>query len=111
VPGSQKELRYPGPEDHYFEHCERITGEPGDVALFYGLTWHCAAPNHAHHDRSAILILCLRKWVKPMEDTSAALPQKFLDAASPDLRQLPGLNYSYPEVLDSARAGNTEGQQ
>ena len=111
LPGSQKELRYPVAEDGFFEACQRMTGEPGDVALFYGATWHCAMPNHADHERSAILIQYLPKWVKPMEDMPAALPQDFLDKASPDLRQLLGMNYPYPEVLDNARAGNTEGRQ
>ncbi|WP_114390625.1 phytanoyl-CoA dioxygenase family protein [Notoacmeibacter marinus] len=111
LPGSQKELRYPTSEDRFFERCERMTGEPGDVALFYGATWHCAMPNRADHDRSAILIQYLPKWVKPMEDMPAALPQSVIDEAQPDLRQLLGLNYPYPEVLDAAKAGNTEGRQ
>ncbi|MGB7261924.1 MAG: phytanoyl-CoA dioxygenase family protein [Albidovulum sp.] len=111
VPGSQKELRYPGPEDRFYERCEQMTGDPGDVALFYGVTWHCAMPNRANHDRSAILIQYLPKWVKPMEDMPAALPQAFLDGASADMRQLLGLNFPYPEVLDTARAGNTEGRK
>ena len=110
VPGSQKELRYPGPEDGFFEKCERMIGEPGDVALFYGVTWHCAMPNRSDHDRSAVLIQYLPKWVKPMEDMPAALPHEFLEVASPDLRQLLGMNYPHPEVLDAARAGNTEGR-
>ena len=110
VPGSQRELRYPTADDHFYERCEQMTGEPGDVALFFGVTWHCAMPNRANHDRSAVLIQYLPKWVKPMEDMPAALPQSFLDAASPDMRQLLGMNYPYPEVLDAAKAGNTEGR-
>lgn len=110
VPGSQKELRYPTAEDRFYERCEQMTGEPGDVALFYGVTWHCAMPNRADHDRSAILIQYLPKWVKPMEDMPSGLPHAFIEAASPDMRQLLGLNYPYPEVLDAARAGNTEGR-
>ncbi|MEL6235886.1 MAG: phytanoyl-CoA dioxygenase family protein [Pseudomonadota bacterium] len=110
VPGSQRELRYPGEADGFFDRASRMLGEPGDVALFYGAAWHCAMPNRAAHDRSAVLIQYLPKWVKPMEDMPAALPQAFLDAASPDLRQLLGLNYPYPEVLDAAKAGNTEGR-
>jgi Ni,Fe-hydrogenase I small subunit len=35
----------------------------------------------------------------------------FIDAASPDMRQLLGLNYPYPEVLDAAEGGNTEGRR
>lgn len=111
VPGSQKELRYPTPEDRFYEKCERMTGKPGDVALFYGATWHCAMPNRADHDRSAILLQYLPKWVKPMEDMPAALPQAFIESASPELRQLIGLNYPYPEILDSVKAGNTEGRK
>lgn len=111
LPGSQKELRYPTPEDNFFDRCTQMTGEPGDVVLFYGVTWHCAMPNTSDHDRSAILIQYLPKWVKPMEDLPAALPQTFLDAASPEIRQLIGLNYPYPEVLDAAKAGNTEGRR
>ncbi len=111
VPGSQKELRYPTQDDNFFDRCERMTGEPGDVALFYGVTWHCAMPNKADHDRSAILIQYLPKWVKPMEDIPAALPQDYIDRASPDLRQLLGLNYPYPENLDEAGAGNAEGRR
>ncbi|MEM9048008.1 MAG: phytanoyl-CoA dioxygenase family protein [Pseudomonadota bacterium] len=110
VPGSQRELRYPTEADRFFARCARMEGAPGDVALFYGVAWHCAMPNRADHDRSAVLIQYLPKWVKPMEDMPAALPQAFLDAASPDLRQLLGLNYPYPEVLDAAEGGNTEGR-
>ena len=110
VPGSQRELRYPGDSDRFFERCERMLGGPGDAVLFYGAAWHCAMPNNSDHDRNAVLIQYLPKWVKPMEDMPAALPQSFIDAASPDMRQLLGLNYPYPDVLDSARAGNTEGR-
>ena len=110
LPGSQKELRYPTAEDKFFERCEQMVAESGDTVLFYGAMWHCAMPNHSDHDRSAILTQYLPKWVKPMEDMPAALPQTFLNAASPDMRQLLGLNYPYPEVLDGAKAGNTEGR-
>lgn len=110
LPGSPKELRYPTPEDRFFERCERMTGDPGDTVLFYGVTWHCAMPNTSDFDRSAVLTNYLPKWVKPLEDMPAALPQSFMDAASPDIRQLLGLNYRYPEVLDAAKAGNAEGR-
>ncbi len=110
VPGSQRHLRYPTEDDDFHGRAERMTGEPGDVALFFGATWHCAMPNRSDHDRSAILIQYLPKWVKPMEDMPAALPAGMIDGASPDLRQLLGLNYPYPEVLDTAAAGNTVGR-
>ncbi|MEM9205168.1 MAG: phytanoyl-CoA dioxygenase family protein [Pseudomonadota bacterium] len=110
VPGTQKELRYPTEADNFYERCEQMVGEPGDVALFFGAMWHCAMPNKSDFDRSAVLIQYLPKWVKPMEDMPAALPEDLVGAASPDLKQLLGLNYPYPEVLDAAAAGNTEGR-
>ena len=110
VPGSQRELRYPTEADNFFDRCEQMLGEPGDAALFYGVAWHCAMPNNSDHDRNAVLIQYLPKWVKPMEDMPAALPEAFVQSASNDMRQLLGLNYPYPEVLDAARAGNTEGR-
>ncbi len=110
VPGSQKTLRYPTEADGFHLRSKRMLGMPGDTVLFYGATWHCAMPNHSAGDRNAVLIQYLPKWVKPMEDMPAALPASFLEAASPDMRQLLGLNYPYPEVLDAAAAGNTEGR-
>lgn len=111
VPGSQRELRYPDAEDRFHERCERMLGEPGDAVLFFGAAWHCAMPNRSSHDRSAVLINYLPKWVKPLEDMPAALPQETLDSATPELRQLLGFDYPYPEVLDTAEAGNTEGRR
>lgn len=111
VPGTQKELRYPTSEDRFFERCERMLGVPGDTVLFYGAAWHCAMPNRSEHDRSAILINYLPKWVKPLEDMPAALPGEFLDAAGADMRQLLGFDYPYPEVLDASEGGNTEGRR
>lgn len=111
VPGSQRHLRYPGPEDDFFGAAERMTGMPGDAVLFFGAAWHCAMPNRADHDRSAILIQYLPKWVKPMEDLPAALPAGFAEAASDDVRQLIGLDFPYPEVLDQAAGGNAEGRR
>lgn len=110
VPATQHELRYPVESDRFYEHCERMLGEPGDTVLFFGAVWHCAMPNLSQQDRSAILIQYLPKWVKPMENMPAALPAEFIAQASPDLRQLLGLDFPYPEILDSARAGNAEGR-
>ncbi len=110
VPGSQIELRYPGETDRFFERCERMLGKPGDTVIFYGAAWHCAMPNNSTHDRNAVLTNYLPKWVKPLEDMRAALPEAFLENASADVRQLLGFNYPYPEVLDAAQAGNAEGR-
>ena len=88
-----------------------MLGEPGDTALFYGVAWHCAMPNNSDHDRSAVLINYLPKWVKPLEDMPAALPPQFVADASPMLRQLLGLDYPYPKVLDADAGGNAQGRR
>jgi ectoine hydroxylase-related dioxygenase (phytanoyl-CoA dioxygenase family) len=110
VPGSQRQLHYPDESDRFFERSQRMLGEPGDTVVFFGAVWHCAMPNRSQQDRSAILIQYLPKWVKPMEDLPAALSPGFVERASADVRQLLGLNYPYPEVLDEARGGNAEGR-
>ena len=86
-----------------------MTGAPGDTVLFFGAAWHCAMPNASDHDRNAVLINYIPKWVKPLEDMPGALPASFIDGASPAIRQLLGLNYPYPEVLDRADAVNAAG--
>lgn len=111
VPGTQKELRYPTEADNFYDKCERMLGEPGDVALFFGAAWHCAMPNTSNIDRSAVLINYAPKWLTPIEEMHAALPDGFLDAASDDLRQLLGLKYPHPQSFDEAEARNTIGRK
>ncbi|WP_179380725.1 phytanoyl-CoA dioxygenase family protein [Jannaschia marina] len=110
VPGTQKELRYPTEADDFHGRAERMLGDPGDTILFFGAAWHCAMPNRSDHERCAVLTNYLPKWVKPLEDMPGALPADFLAAAAPDLRQLLGFDYPYPEVLDTAAAVNAEGR-
>ncbi len=111
VPGSQKELRYPTEADDFYSKCERMLGEPGDVALFFGAAWHCAMPNRSDIDRSAVLINYGPKWLTPIEEMHAALPEGFLNHASDDLRQLLGMNYPHPQAFDAAEARNTIGRK
>ncbi|WP_298436323.1 phytanoyl-CoA dioxygenase family protein [uncultured Jannaschia sp.] len=110
VPGTQTALRYPGPEDDFHGRAVRMIAEPGDTVLFFGAAWHCAMPNRSDHERCAVLVNYLPKWVKPLEDMPGALPAAFLDGASRELRQLLGFDYPYPEVLDRADAVNAEGR-
>ncbi|MEM8788774.1 MAG: phytanoyl-CoA dioxygenase family protein [Pseudomonadota bacterium] len=110
APGTQKALRYPTEADDFFGRCARMIGDPGDTVLFFGAAWHCAMPNRSAHDRNAVLINYLPKWVKPLEDMPGALPRAFVETASAELRQLLGLNYPYPQVLDAADAVNAEGR-
>ncbi len=113
MPGTQKHLRYPNEAEQksFYDTCSRMIAEPGDTVIFFGAAWHCAMPNKADHDRNAVLINYLPKWVKPLEDMPSALPDSFIQAASPDIKQLLGLNYPYPEILDQADAGNAAGRK
>lgn len=98
APGSQDQLRYPVPEDDFFGRCIRLTGEPGDVVLFYGAAWHCAMPNRSKGSRTGILVEFLPKFVKPIEDMLTGLDKDFLDGASPQMRQLLGFRYPWPST-------------
>lgn len=113
MPGTQADLRYPSDSEQaaFYDNCARMIGDPGDTVLFFGAAWHCAMPNRSDHDRNAVLINYLPKWVKPLEDMPSALPASFIDAASDDIRQLLGLNYPYPEILDQAAATNAAGRK
>src|SRR5258708_5453678 len=66
--GSQKELRYPEESDRFFERCDRMEADPGDAIPGFGATSRCSMPNESEHDRSAVLIAYLPKFVKPLED-------------------------------------------
>jgi ectoine hydroxylase-related dioxygenase (phytanoyl-CoA dioxygenase family) len=113
MPGTQRNLRYPTPDEQkdFYANCARMTGQPGDTVLFFGAAWHCAMPNTSDHERNAVLINYVPKFVAPLEDMPGALPPSFIDNASPMMRQLLGLNYRYPEVLDTADAVNAEGRK
>ncbi|MEJ6403348.1 phytanoyl-CoA dioxygenase family protein [Yoonia sp. 2307UL14-13] len=113
MPGTQKELRYPDEAEQkaFYDGCARMLADPGDTVVFFGAAWHCAMPNKSDHDRNAVLINYLPKWVKPLEDMPGAMPPDFIDAASDDIKQLLGLNYPYPEVLDQAAAVNAAGRK
>ncbi len=98
APGSQKTLRYPTSEDKFHENSIRLTGEPGDVALFFGAAWHCAMPNRSDRGRTGILVEFLPKFVTPIEDLLTGLDPDFEASASSVMRQLLGFNYPWPST-------------
>ncbi len=110
VPSSQGDLRYPGDEDAFAEHAQRMTGSAGDVVVFNGMVWHCAQPNRSSGDRTALLIQYLAKFVKPMEDQLRGVRAEVVERATPQLRQLMGMDYPYPQIMDDAQAINAEGR-
>ncbi len=106
LPGSQGTLVYPETEDRerFFAECERMIADPGDCLIFNGMVWHCAMPNTSEHNRTAILIEYLAKFVTPLEDQKAGVRQEVVDRATPLLRQLMSLTYPYPKLFDEAEA-------
>ncbi len=110
VPGSQRALHYPDENDRFFENCERMTGDPGDLVFFFGAAWHCAMPNNSSQDRTGLLIEFLPKFVKPVEDMLTGVDEAFLAGAGEEIRQLLGLNYPYPQLFDQSEAKNEIGR-
>lgn len=112
LPGSQTDLRYPTVDDrdHFHENCSRMSGDPGDAIIFNGMVWHCAMPNHSDHDRSAILIEYLPKFIIPLEDQLSGVPQNVIDRGTPLLHQLIGIGRPYPKLFDEADGVNTIGR-
>jgi ectoine hydroxylase-related dioxygenase (phytanoyl-CoA dioxygenase family) len=97
-PASARALKYPTSEDRFFDDYEQMLGDPGDLILFYGLTWHCAMPNRSDAGRIGLLIEFLPKFVKPVEDMLTGLGDEFLERASPIVRQMLGLDYPWPST-------------
>lgn len=110
--GSQGELLYPATEDRdrFFAECGRMSGDPGDAILFNGMVWHCAMPNNSDHDRTAILIEYLAKFVTPLEDQKSGVRQEVIDRGTPLMHQLMSLTYPYPKLFDEAEGINTIGR-
>ena len=67
IPGSQRNLHYPNKEDD-FSNLQQMLGKPGDLVFFNGNCWHGAMPNKSDHQRAALLIEFLPKYIKPVED-------------------------------------------
>jgi hypothetical protein len=67
-------------------------------------------PNHSTADRTGVLVEYLAKFVTPLEDQKRGVRQEVVDRASPMLRQLMGLDYPYPTILDEVEAGVAYGR-
>ncbi len=110
--GSQGELLYPETSDRerFYADCDRMSGDPGDAIIFNGMCWHCAMPNESDHDRSAILIEYLAKFVTPLEDQKSGVRQEVIDRGTPLLHQLMSLTYPYPKLFDEAEGKSLIGR-
>lgn len=103
APGSQVYDRRPTKEE-FDRLCVQATGPAGSVMLMTGLLWHRAGDNHTDTPRVGILSQYLAKFVKPMEDVVRGLSPELIERANPTLRALMGIDYPYPQVLDTTRA-------
>jgi len=112
LPGSQADLNYPAQEDRdgFFANCDRMSGDPGDAVLFNGMVWHCAMPNLSDHNRSAILIEYLPKFIIPLEDQLSGVPEQVVARGTPLFHRLIGVGRPYPKLFDEAEGKNTIGR-
>lgn len=87
-----------------------MSGDPGDALIFNGMTWHCAMQNNSDHDRTAVLIEYLPKFVIPLEDQLSGVTQDVLGRATPLMNRLIGVGRPYPKLFDEAEGTNTIGR-
>jgi len=108
IPGSQKNLHYPNKDDD-FSNLQQMIGKPGDIVFFNGNCWHGAMPNNSNHQRAALLIEFLPKYIKPVEDLVSYLDDDFKKNSPERIKQLLGLNYEYPKIMDTSKSVNQIG--
>ena len=77
--------------------------------FFNGNCWHGASSNKSNHQRAALLIEFLPKYIKPVEDLVTYLSEDFKNNSNPKVRQLLGLNYEYPKIMDASKKTNNIG--
>ena len=90
-------------EDEFWPNMIQTTGKAGSVMLMTGLLWHGAGANKTKIPRVGILGQYLPKFVKPMEDQLASVDMKIIKKSNKKLKDLLGVGYPYPQVLDTAK--------
>ena len=108
IPGSQKDLHYPNKNDD-FSNLQQMIGKPGDIVFFNGNCWHGAMPNKSDNQRAALLIEFLPKYIKPVEDLVTCLNDEFKENCPERVKQLLGLKYEYPKIMDKSKSVNKIG--
>ena len=102
APGTQLRGYFPK-EDEFWPNMIQTTGKAGSVMLMTGLLWHGAGANKTKRPRVGILGQYLPKFVKPMEDQLASVDMSIISKCSKRLKNLLGVGYPYPQVLDTAK--------
>ena len=108
IPESQKKLHYPNQNDD-LTNKQQMVAKPGDLVFFNGNCWHGASPNKSDHQRAALLIEFLPKYIKPVEDLVSYLDEEFKKNLKNKVRKLLGLNYEYPKIMDVSKKTNNIG--
>ena len=108
IPGSQKELHYPNKNDD-FSNKKQMLAKPGDLIFFNGNCWHGAMPNKSDNQRAVLLIEFLPKYIKPVEDLVSYLSDSFKKTCPDKIKQLLGLKYIYPKIMDVSKSVNNIG--
>ena len=101
-PGTQLRGYFPK-EDEFLPIMKQTTGSAGSVMLMTGLLWHGAGSNKTNKPRVGILGQYLPKFIKPMEDQLASVDMKIIKKCSKKLKNLLGVGYPYPQVLDGSK--------
>ena len=105
APGTQLRGYFPK-EEEFWPIMKQTTGKAGSVMLMTGLLWHGAGSNKTKRPRIGILGQYLPKFVKPMEDQLASVDMKVIKKCNKKLKNLLGVGYPYPQVLDTSKNAN-----
>lgn len=92
VPGTQTSCLPPDPIQ-FAEKAEKIIGKAGSVVISHGLCWHDTAPNLASAPRVSLLGNYNPKFIHPIQDPMRDVQQAVIDRATPQLKQLLGLEF------------------
>ena len=108
VPGSQKLARWPDPDEFQRRHI-RATMRPGTLLLFPALLWHAGQANRSEKSRATLLGSYTIKSIKPIEDWSRCIGRDTALGYEQPMKDLLGLHYPYPAVMDALPARSSEG--
>jgi hypothetical protein len=108
VPGSQRLARWPDSAEFQERHV-RATMRPGTLLLFPALLWHAGQTNRSQRSRATLLGSYTIKSIKPIEDWSRCIDRETALGYDQPMRDLLGLHYPYPAVMDALPARSSEG--
>ncbi len=108
VPGSQRLARWPDPAE-FERRAIRVRMRPGALLMFPALLWHAGQTNRSAASRAALLGSYTIKSIKPIEDWSRCIDREDAKRYGDRMRQLLGLEYPYPAVMDALPGRSSEG--